>query len=88
VVKEALIPVADIDRLEKAPCPSGVVKFESPDIAHKTKRGAVRLRSRSREPQAGGARRRGAAKRNGTMRASTACSFRKMASGLEVISAL
>lgn len=45
VVKEVLVPVEDIDRLEKSPLPFPVVvKIESPDIAHKTEAGAVRLK--------------------------------------------
>lgn len=87
VVKEVLVPVKDIDGLNTSPLPFPVaVKVESPDIAHKTEAGALRLRindlaslkQAAKEVVASAQRYRKDARIDGVL-------VQEMASGVEVI---
>lgn len=86
-VKEVLLELADIERLTASPLPFPVaVKVESPDIAHKTEAGALRLKitdldalkQAARDVVASARRYRSDARIDGVL-------VQEMASGVEII---
>ena len=86
-VKEVLVPLADVEKLTASPVAFPVaVKVESPDIAHKTEAGALRLKitdldglkQAAREVVASARRYRPDARIDGVL-------IQEMASGVEII---
>ena len=87
VVKEVLLSMGDVDRLEQGPLPFPVaVKIESPDIPHKTEAGVVRLNIGDLDSLKAAAREiLGAARRYKPDATIDGLLVQQMASGLEVI---